>query len=51
MASKLVRGKKEDNITLVASIQKNLNKLIEDPHNTPDKNVMKEKLGKIKIYC
>ena len=40
MASKLVKSNKEDNITLVALIQKNLNKLIEDYHNTPDKNVM-----------
>ena len=36
MASKLVKSNKEDNINLVASIQENLNKLIEDYHNTPD---------------
>ena len=48
MASKLVKSDKEDNINLVASIQENLNKLIEDYHNTPDENVMKEELRKIK---
>ena len=32
MASELVKSKKKDNINLVASIQENLNKLIEDYH-------------------
>ena len=49
MASKLIRSNKEDNINLVASIQENLNKVIEDCHNTPDQNVMKEELKKIKF--
>ena len=48
MASKLVKSNKEDNINLVALIQENLSKLIEGYHNTPDENVMKEELRKIK---
>ena len=48
MASKLVKSNKEENINLVASIQENPNKLIEDYHNTPDENVTKEQLKKIK---
>ena len=48
-ASKLVKGNKEDNTNLVASIQENLNKLLEDSHNTPDESVMMEKLRKIKF--
>ena len=49
MASKLVKSNEEDNTNLVASIQENLNKLIEDYHNTPDKSVMMEKSKKIKF--
>ena len=49
MASKLVKSNKEDNINLVASIQENLNKLIEDYHNTADESVMIEKLKKMKF--
>ena len=48
MASKLVKSNKEENINLVASVQENLNKLIEGYHNTPDGNLMKEQLRKIK---
>ena len=48
MASKLIRSNKEDNINLMASFQENLNKLIEDYHNTPDENVKKEELKKMK---
>ena len=33
----------------MASIQENLNKFIEDCHNTPDESVMMEKLKKIKF--
>ena len=51
MASKLVKSNKEGNINLVASIQKNLKKLIEDYHNSPDESVMMEKLRKNKICC
>ena len=44
MASKLVKSNKEDNTNLVASIQENLNKLIEDYHNTPDEKFTVEEI-------
>ena len=49
MLSNLVNSDGEKNSKLVALIQKNMNNLMKDCHNTPDENVMKKTLEKIKL--